>query len=165
MDEIGLVPSNQIAPLLGIMDGRTSFTIPQNPARGTIHVKDGFTVIGAFNPSTARNMSEALLSRFGMKMEHSTDWDAARTMGCNTRLVDAAEHMDKQMQNGELGAAPQMRELLQAKKDEELLGLVFALRNLLNNAPDMERDLWTSHLKERFGDIPGAARKIKALAV
>ena len=165
IDEVGLIPSNQIAPLLGVMDGRREFTIPQNPARGTIKVAEGFGVVGAFNPSTARNMSEALLSRFGAKLEHTTDFAVARKMGVNSRLVDAAEHMEAQRASGELGASPQMRELLQFRQDETMLGTVYALRNMINNAPDMERDLWVTILREKFGDIPGAMRKIRGLAV
>jgi len=165
VDEIGLIPSNQIAPLLAIMDGRETLTIPTNPARGTIRVHEGFGVVGAFNPSTARNMSEALLSRFGAKIAHTTDFTVARKMGVNSRLVDAAEHMWRNVESGELGASPQMRELLQFAKDETLLGTVYALRNLLNNAPEMERDVWTTILREKFGDIPGANKKIRGLSL
>jgi hypothetical protein len=165
LDEIGLAPANQLAPLFGLMDGRGELRIPTNPARGVIKAKEGFGIVAAYNPDSSRNISEALLSRFGLKMEITSDYEVARGLGVNPRMVDAAEHLEKQRVNGEVGWAPQTRELLRFREDEADLGIILAIRNLLNDAPEFEREAITGHLRERFGDLPGAARRIKPLGV
>jgi nitric oxide reductase NorQ protein len=95
----------------------------------------------------------------------TTDYAVARSLGCNERLVQAAEHMAKQRETGEMGWAPEMRNLLDAKRIEEKFGIIMALRALIMQAPEMEREVVEVQLRERFGDIAGAARKVKALGV
>ena len=165
LDEIGLAPANELSPLFPLMDGRRELRIPTNPARGVVKAKDGFGIVAAYNPDSSRNISEALVSRFRLKMEVTTDYAVARSLGVNPRMVDAAEHMEAQRRTGDMGWAPQMRELLAFKDDEADLGIVLALRNLVMDAPEFEREVVEGHLRERFGDIPGAARKIKALGI
>ena len=165
LDEIGLAPANQLSPLFGLMDGRGQLRIPTNPARGVVKAKEGFGIVAAYNPDSSRNISEALLSRFGMKVEYTSDYSIPRDMGVNPRMVDAAEHMEAQRVNGDLAWAPQIRELLRFGDDEKMVGIVYALRNLINDAPEMEREVIEGHLRERFGDIPGAARKVKGLKI
>ena len=161
VDELFLAPSPELAPLMPLLDGRRELRIPQNPARGTIKAKSSFHLVAAYNPSTARWVSEAMLSRF-RKITVNSDYDVARQMGVNPRLVDAAEHLDSQRKlHGSW--SPQVRECLAFKADEEDLGLQGALQLLINDAPEEERDMVESHLRERFGDMPGAARKIKRL--
>jgi nitric oxide reductase NorQ protein len=154
LDEISMVAPNQLTALFALMDGRTTFTIPQNPSRGTLHVKEGFSVVAAWNPNApGSRVSEALLSRFGVKAEFTTDYAVMRSLGVNERMVSAAEHMDKQRQNDEISWAPQARELLAFKDDESNLGLTFALNNLLANVPYTEVPVVKAHLLERFGDL------------
>lgn len=164
LDEIGLAPANQLAPLFSVLDGRRELHITANPARGTVTAREGFGVVAAFNPDTSRNISEALISRMVM-IEYTSDYDVVRGMGVSPRMVDAAEHMDKQRENGEMSWSPQTRELLRFHADEAMIGTLFALRSLIGQAPETERDLVESHLRERFGDMPGAARKIRRMRV
>jgi hypothetical protein len=89
----------------------------------------------------------------------------ARTLGCNERLVQAAEHMAKQREAQEIGWAPEMRNLLDARDIEAKFGIVMALRALIMQAPEMEREVVEIILRERFGDLPGAAKLVKALGV
>ena len=56
-------------------------------------------------------------------MTVTTDYAVARDLGCNERLVQAAEHMAKQREDGEIGWAPEMRNLLDAKAIEEKFGI------------------------------------------
>lgn len=159
VDEIGVIPPNQLTVLFSVMDGRGEIRVTANPARGVVKAKEGFGIIAATNPNAPGvRLSEALLSRFGIKIEIGTNYAAARTLKVNRRMVDAAEHLAKQCQTGEASWAPQMRELLQFRDDEADIGLVFALRNLLNNVPEMERDVVQAHLQERFGDAVPANR-------
>lgn len=154
VDEIGVIPPNQLTVLFSVMDGRGELRVTANPSRGIVKAKKGFGIIAATNPNAPGvRLSEALLSRFGIKVEIGTNYKAARKLGVNRRIVDAAEHLAKQCTTGEASWAPQMRELLQFRDDEESIGLVFALRNLINNVPEMERDVVQAHLQERFGDV------------
>ena len=163
VDEIFLAPSPELAPLMPLLDGRRELRIPQNTARGTIKAHPDFRIVEAYNPSTARFVSDAMLSRF-RKFTVNSDYNVARQMGVNPRLVDAAEHMDAQ-RKAHGSYAPQLRECLAFHEDEKDLGLQGALMLLINDAPEEERDVIEAHLRERFGDLPGAVRKIKRLQI
>ena len=47
----------------------------------------------------------------------------------------------------------------------EEFGRIMALRALIMQAPEMEREVVEVQLRERFGDIAGAAKKVKALGI
>lgn len=165
IDEVGLVDPRSCAALYSVLDGRNSINVTMNPARGVVTAKPGFNVVMASNPDAPGvRLSEALLSRCGLQLEVGTDYNAMRTLGVNERIVDAAEHLDKLRTLGELSWSPQAREILSFKAIEEKMGLIIAIRSLINKAPAIERDTITSKLKERFGDQP-AARKIRPLGV
>lgn len=169
MDEIGLADSKVLAVLYGLMDKTGTarkILITANPARGVVTAKDGFGIAGTTNPNAKGvHIAEPLLSRCAITMTVTSDYGVARDLGCNERLVQAAEHMSKQRETGEIGWAPEMRNLLDAKKIEEKFGVVMALRALIMQAPDMEREVVEIQLRERFGDIPGAAKKVRALGI
>jgi hypothetical protein len=169
MDEIGMADSKVLALLYPLMDKKgeaRKLLVTANPARGTVTAKDGFGIAGTTNPDAKGvHIAEPLLSRCAIAMTVTTDYKVARELGCNERLVQAAEHMAKQRQNGEIGWAPEMRNLLDAKNIEAKFGVVMALRALIMQAPAMEREVVETQLKERFGDIPGAAKKVKALGI
>ena len=169
MDEIGLADSKVLALLYPLMDKKgeaRKLLVTANPARGTITAKDGFGIAGTTNPNAKGvHIAEPLLSRCAIAMTVTTDYKVARDLGCNDRLVQAAEHMAKQRENGEIGWAPEMRNLLDAKQIEEKFGVVMALRALIMQAPEMEREVVETQLRERFGDVPGAAKKVKALGI
>jgi hypothetical protein len=169
MDEIGMADSKVLALLYPLMDKKgeaRKLLVTANPARGTITATNGFGIAGTTNPNAKGvHLAEPLLSRCAITMEYTTDYKVARELGCNERMVQAAEHMAKQRSNGEIGWAPEMRNLLDAKRIEEKFGVVMALRALIMQAPAMEREVVETQLRERFGDIPGAAKKVKALGI
>lgn len=169
MDEIGMADSKVLALLYPLMDKKgeaRKLLVTANPARGTVTAKDGFGIAGTSNPDAKGvHIAEPLLSRCAIAMTVTTDYAVARSLGCNERLVQAAEHMAKQRETGEIGWAPEMRNLLDAKQIESKFGIIMALRALIMQAPAMEREVVETQLRERFGDIAGAARKVKALGV
>ena len=166
LDEIFLTPGSELSPLFPLMDGRGVIDqIPTNPGRGRIVAKEGFGIVAAYNPDSARHVNEALLSRFTLKIEHSTDFGLLRTLGVSDRVVDFAEHLAKLRESGEVEFAPQHREIMRFSADEKMLGTVYALQNLLSNVPVDERVIITNHAAERFGDIPQARQIIRAAKV
>jgi nitric oxide reductase NorQ protein len=169
MDEGGLADSKVLAVLYPLMDKKgeaRKLLVTANPARGTITAKDGFGIAFTTNPNAKGvHIAEPLLSRCAITMTVTSDYKVARDLGCNERLVQAAEHMAKQREAGEMGWAPEMRNLLDARDLEAKFGIIMALRALIMQAPEMEREVVEIQLRERFGDIAGAARKVKALGI
>jgi hypothetical protein len=169
MDEGGMADSKVLALLYPLMDKKGAarkLLVTSNPARGTVTAKDGFGIAFTSNPNAKGvHIAEPLLSRCAITMTVTTDYAVMRSLGCNERLVQAAEHMSKQRENGEMGWAPEARTLLDARDLEAKFGLVMALRAVIMQAPEMEREVVEVQLRERFGDLPGAAKKIKALGI
>lgn len=140
VDEIGLIDSKVLAVMYGMMDGRREYTVTANPERGTIKAKDGFYVVAATNPNAPGvRLSEALLSRFSIHAEMTTDWNLARKLGVPNSIVTAAMNLSKKMTSGEVSWAPQFRELLAFRDLAETFGQPFAIANLLAAAPELDR--------------------------
>jgi hypothetical protein len=134
------------------MDGQRTITIPANPARGTIKAKEGFFVVGAFNPDApGARVSEALMSRFKVHVEVGTDYSMLRKMGVQSQIVTIARNMDKKRKNGSVMWAPQMRECLAFRDAESLLGFDFAMENLISVCPEDDRPVFTSLVKRIIG--------------
>jgi nitric oxide reductase NorQ protein len=122
------------------MDGRDEIRITANPDRGIVKAKPGFFVLAATNPhAPGVRLSEALLSRFQIHLEVTTDYAVCRELGVPDALVTAAENLDKRRVTGEIGWAPQMRELLTAKRQVAKRGITFAVRNMISGAPEDDR--------------------------
>ena len=93
VDEIALIDSRVMAVVYGVMDGRGELVVTQNPLRGAVRAKPGFAVIGACNPNVpGAQMSDALLSRFALHIEMTTDWSLASQAG--DRRQDRAGHQE-----------------------------------------------------------------------
>jgi hypothetical protein len=142
------------------MDGRREYRVTANPERGTVKAKDGFYVVGATNPNAPGvRLSEALLSRFSLHVEMTTDWSLAKSkMGIPTNIVTAAQNLAKKQTSGEVSWAPQMRELLAFRKAEETFGTKWAVENLLASAPEMDRPIVSDVLSRTFGESMLPAR-------
>lgn len=141
VDEVALIdPKVMSGALYPVMDGRDELRITANPERGVVKAKEGFYVIGACNPNApGARMSEALLSRFSLQFEVTTDFALAKRLGVPSKMVTAAQNMAKKVEKGELGWAPQLRELLAFKEVAGLLGEMPALRNVVSGAPEIDR--------------------------
>ena len=151
IDEIGLIDPKVLSLVYGLMDGRRELTITANPERGTIKAHDNFYVVAATNPNAPGvRLSEALLSRFTLQVELTTDWSLAKKLGCSTTMVTAAQNLAKKQMSHECSWAPQMRELLAFRDISEEFGTTFAISNLLAAAPEMDRPIVADVLTRAF---------------
>lgn len=153
IDEIGLIDPKVLSIAYGLMDGRRELAITANPERGVVKAKKGFYVVAATNPNAPGvRLSEALLSRFEIQAEMTTDWARAKEMGVPNAAVVAAQNLAKKMENGETSWAPQMRELLAFRKNAEAFGTMWAVRNLLAAAPEIDRPVAADVFARVFGE-------------
>lgn len=153
IDEIGLIDPKVLSIVYGLMDGRREYTVTANPERGTVKAKEGFYVIAATNPNAPGvRLSEALLSRFTIHVEMTTDWSLARKLGCPTPIVTAAQNLSKKQLSSEVSWAPQMRELLAFRDLAKTFGSKFAIANLLAAAPEIDRPIVADVFTRVFGE-------------
>jgi nitric oxide reductase NorQ protein len=153
IDEVGLIDPKVLSIVYGLMDGRREYTVTANPERGTVKAKDGFYVVAATNPNAPGvRLSEALLSRFTVHAEMTTDWALARKLGCPTPIVTAAQNLSKKQLSSETSWAPQMRELLAFRDLAKNFGTKFAIANLLAAAPEIDRPVVADVFTRVFGE-------------
>lgn len=119
VDEITRIPTEVLAVLYSVMDGRGVLRIDDRPDIEPIQAGPNFGVIAGYNPDTlgARELDEALVSRFKVPIEVVTDFDMARTMGVPTKAVRLAQNLNTMNEEDRLNEGPgvwvpQMRELL-----------------------------------------------------
>jgi hypothetical protein len=153
IDEIGLIDPKVLAIVYGLMDGRKELVITQNPERGTIKAQEGFYVVSATNPNVAGvRLSEALLSRFTIQAELTTDWTLAKKLGVPQTAVVASQNLAKKMENGETSWSPQMRELLAFRDLAKIFGTKWAVQNLLASSPEIDRPVASDVFTRVFGE-------------
>jgi hypothetical protein len=153
IDEIGLIDPKVLSVVYGLMDGRKELVVTANPERGVVKAKEGFYVVAATNPNAPGvRLSEALLSRFTIQAEMTTDWSRAKELGVPNAAVVAAQNLSKKMENGETSWSPQFRELLAFKKNAEMFGSKWAVANLLAAAPEIDRPVAADVFARVFGD-------------
>jgi hypothetical protein len=151
VDDATLIPPRVLAVLYPAMDGRGVITIP---AHHHEHVKavDGFYVTAGHNPGVhGAILTEALASRFATHIEVTTDFDLARRLGVPERAVTAAANLNTKLRNGEIGWAPQLRELLAFTQLAHTLGISAAVGNLAAIAPEPDREQVIAVLAHTFG--------------
>ncbi len=118
----------------------------------TITAADGFYVVAGHNPGVhGAILTEALSSRFSVQIRVSTDYDLAHALKIDPRAIKAARDLAARQANGEIGWAPQLRELLAFAKVTKIFGLDTALANLAGVTPAEDRDVVASTLARTFG--------------
>lgn len=153
VDEVGLIDSKVLTILYGFMDGRKEYNVTANPARGTVKAADGFYVVAATNPNAPGvRLSEALLSRFTLQVEMTTDFVLARRLGVPELMVKVADNLNRRRSEGEVQWAPQLRELLAFRDVTKTFGEKFAIANLIASAPEIDRDLVVTQMERTFGE-------------
>lgn len=159
IDEIGLIDPKVLSLVYGLMDGRGEITITQNPERGTVKAKEGFYVVSATNPNAPGVvLSEALLSRFSVQAEMTTDWTIARKLGVPAVVITASQNLAKKQASDEVSWSPQMREVLAFRDLADLFGTSFAISNLLASAPELDRPVVADVFSRAFGEEVKPAR-------
>jgi nitric oxide reductase NorQ protein len=154
IDEIGLIDPKVMSIVYGLMDGRKELVVTANPERGVVKAEEGFYVVGATNPNVAGvRLSEALLSRFTVQAEMTTDWSLAKKLGVPNSAVVASQNLSKKMESGEVSWSPQMRELLAFRDIAKSFGTKFAIQNLLASAPELDRPVASDVFGRVFGEI------------
>ena len=152
IDEIALIDSRVMAIVYGVMDGRGELVVTQNPLRGVVKAKPGFAVVGACNPNVpGAQMSDALLSRFAIHMEMTTDWGLAPKLGIGAKIVQVVRNLNEKYGRGELTQAPQLRELLQFRDVAAQFGEHFALRNFMSQVRPENRAIAAAAVEAVFG--------------
>nr|WSX81793.1 AAA family ATPase [Streptomyces sp. NBC_00899] len=140
IDDATLISPKVLAALYPAMDGRRQIQVKAHKGE-TIKAEPGFYVVAGHNPGVhGAVLTEALASRFSVQLQVGTDYDLALALKIDARVVRIARHLAAQVELGELGWAPQLRELLSYQKTEAVLGTRAALGNLVGIAPVEDRD-------------------------
>lgn len=140
IDDATLISPKVLAALYPAMDGRRQIQVKAHKGE-TIKAEPGFYMVAGHNPGVhGAVLTEALASRFSVQIQVGTDYDLALALRIDARVVRVARHLAAQVELGELGWAPQLRELLSYQKTEAVLGTKAALANLVGIAPIEDRD-------------------------
>ena len=152
LDEIAVAPPQVITDLYESMDGRGTMRIKNNPKLPVINIADGFWIGGAFNPhAPGADVSDALLSRFGIHIEATTDYALAADVGVPAKFIKVAKNLQEKQAGNKVTFVHQMRELLIAKKNVERFGMEFAVRNFVGIAPEDDRPIVADVASRVFG--------------
>lgn len=161
VDDINRARMKQLAVLFPVMDGRRSITVTAAGERRTVTAAPGFTVVAGANLRTAgTDIDPALASRFDLKLEILSDYKMAeRLLGVDPVLVNAAQNLETRRLAGEVGWAPQMRDLLRAMANVERLGMAEAMGSIINSAPAKDRDTVAEVFSKALG------KRVRGLAL
>lgn len=159
LDDATLISPKVLAAMYPAMDGRRQITVKAHQGE-VITAEDGFYVIAGHNPGVhGAVLTEALASRFSTQIRVETDYDLCTRLGIDTRAVTVAKNLAKLVTAGEVGWAPQLRELIAFQKIADVLGPPAAFANLVGIAPEEDRDQVADLVAKTCG------RKVTAFAL
>ena len=159
IDDATLIPPTVLAVVYPAMDGRREIVVKANRGE-VVTAAPGFYVIAGHNPGVhGAVLTDALASRFSVQVRVSSDYDLADQLGVDRKAVRVARNLATRQERGEVGWAPQLRELLAFKKIAAVLGIDAAAANLVGVAPEEDRDTVAAVVRDAFG------RTIKPLAL
>jgi nitric oxide reductase NorQ protein len=149
VDDGTLIPPRVLAILYPVMDGRGTLTIPTHHHE-VVNAAPGFYTIFGHNPGVhGAILTEALASRLSVHIEVTTDFTLARTLGVPAGAVSVARHLNRQLRDGKVDWAPQLRELLAFKRIASAIGEDAAFANLAAIAPEDDREAVTEAIRTR----------------
>ncbi|MEU1827177.1 AAA family ATPase [Streptomyces abikoensis] len=145
VDEITRIPSEVLAVLYSVLDGRGTLSLDDKPDAPVVQAAEGFYAVCGYNPEGigVRQLDDALVSRFAIGVEVTTDVDAARALGVPAKFLKLAENLktkdaEDRKEGGSGVWVPQMRELLLAKDVAKEAGLMFAASVITGQCPRPE---------------------------
>jgi MoxR-like ATPase len=157
IDDATLISPAVLAVAYPAMDGRREITVKSHKGE-VIKAADGFYVVAGHNPGVhGAILTEALSSRFSVQVEVTTDYDLARSLGIDPRAIRAARDLADRRAKGEIGWAPQLRELLAYARVAGILGENAAIANLAGIGPEEDRDVVVAALAKAFSRPRGVA--------
>ena len=156
IDDATLISPAVLAVAYPAMDGRREITVKAHKGE-VITAAGGFYICAGHNPGVhGAILTEALSSRFSVQVRVSTDYDLARALKIDSRAIKAARDLAARQASGEIGWAPQLRELLAYAKVAAILGENAAIANLAGIAPEEDRDAVAEAVGKAFGRKPPA---------
>jgi nitric oxide reductase NorQ protein len=151
IDDATLISPKVLAVVYPAMDGRRQITVKAHKGE-TVTAAEGFYVIAGHNPGVhGAVLTEALASRFAAQIQVSTDYDLARTLKVDSKAVRVARNLARRQAAGEIGWAPQLRELIAFQKIAGALGADAAVANLLGIAPEEDGDVVAEVIASVYG--------------
>jgi hypothetical protein len=96
-------------------------------------------------------LTDALSSRFSAQIHVVTDYDLAAQLNIDKRAVKVARNLAVRQGKGEIGWAPQLRELIAFQKIAGVVGAEAAAGNLVGVAPEEDREIVAATVKAVFG--------------
>ncbi len=150
LDDATLISPAVLAVAYPAMDGRREITVKAHKGE-TVKAAGGFYVVAGHNPGVhGAILTEALSSRFSCQVKVSTDYDLARALKIDPRAIKAARDLAARQASGEIGWAPQLRELLAFAKIAGILGEDAAIANLAGIAPGEDADAVAGAVAKAF---------------
>jgi nitric oxide reductase NorQ protein len=151
LDDATLISPAVLAVAYPAMDGRRQIAVKAHKGE-VIRAAAGFYICAGHNPGVhGAILTEALSSRFSCQVKVSTDYDLARALKIDSRAIRAARDLAGRQARGEIGWAPQLRELLAYSKIAGILGEDAAIANLVGIAPGEDADAVASAVATAFG--------------
>jgi nitric oxide reductase NorQ protein len=151
IDDATLIPPTVLAVVYPAMDGRRQIIIKANGGE-VVTAAEGFYVVAGHNPGVhGAVLSDALSSRFSAQIQVSTDYDLATQLKIDRRAVRVARNLATRAQAGEVGWAPQLRELIAFERIAAVLGPMAAAANLVGTAPEQDRATVAAVVRDAFG--------------
>lgn len=151
IDDATLIPPTVLAVVYPAMDGRREIVVKANGGE-VVKAEPGFYVVAGHNPGVhGAILTDALSSRFSVHIQVSSDYALAEQLGVDKKAVRVARNLATRQEKGEIGWAPQLRELLAFKKLADAWDLDAAAANLVGIAPEEDRVTVAATVRDVFG--------------
>ena len=151
IDDATLIAPTVLAVVYPAMDGRRQIIVKATGGE-VVDAADGFYVVAGHNPGVhGAILTDALSSRFSAQIHVSTDFDLATQLKIDKRAVKVARNLATRQTRGEIGWAPQLRELIAFQKIAGVLGTEAAAGNLVGIAPEEDRTTVAAAVRDAFG--------------
>lgn len=151
IDDATLIPPTVLSVVYPAMDGRKEIVIKAHGGE-VVTAAPGFFVVAGHNPGVhGAILSDALSSRFAFQVQVGSDYDLAEQLGVDTKAVKVARNLAARKDKGEIGWAPQLRELLAFRKIAAATDTDTAAANLIGAPPEEDRAIVADVVRSVYG--------------